>query len=160
MEIDEVKLRLPDGYQLILGQSHFIKTVEDLYESLITSMPGLKFGVAFCEASGKALVRFDGSDSRCTRMARRFAVALGAGHSFVIVLAGAFPINVLNRVKGVEEVAGIYCATSNPVTALVANVGDGRGILGIVDGVKPLGLETEADKDERKSFLRKIGYKR
>ena len=159
MKIDEVLLEVPEGHQLILGQAHFIKTVEDLYESLVTSMPGLKFGVAFCEASGKALVRFDGSDPQLTNLALDYATRIGAGHSFVVVLAGAFPINVLNRIKAVEEVLQIFCASANPVTALVADSGTGRGILGVIDGISPLGPETELDKAERHDFLRKIGYK-
>jgi hypothetical protein len=160
VDIKEVTLAVPEGSQLILGQSHFIKTVEDIYEALTTSMPGIKFGVAFCEASGKALVRYDGSDEEATSTARKFASLLGAGHCFVVVLKGAFPINVLNRLKGVEEVAGIHCATSNPVTVVVVDTGKGRGILGVVDGVSPKGSETELDKKERHEFLRKIGYKR
>ena len=160
MKTDEVNLLPPEGFQLILGQAHFIKSVEDIYEALATSMPGLKFGVAFCEASGKALVRADGSDDRSTAVARDFAKRLGAGHCFVVILDGAFPINVLNRIKSVEEVVGIYCATSNPVTALVADTGQGRGILGVVDGVSPRGDESAEDKAERHELLRKIGYKR
>ena len=150
----------PEGYQLIVGQAHFIKSVEDLYESLVTSMPGLKFGVAFCEASGKSLVRSDGSDAKSVKMAKEFALKIGAGHSFVVVLRGAFPINVLNRIKSVEEVVGVYCATSNPVTVVVAGLGRGRGILGVIDGVSPVGAESEKDRAERREFLRKIGYKR
>lgn len=160
MQIEPLRLQVPEGYQLIMGQSHFIKTVEDLYETLASSMPGIKFGVAFCEASGKALVRFDGSDPEATSLATEFARKVGAGHCFVIVLRGAFPINVLNRIKAVEEVAGVYCATSNAVTVLVADTGEGRGVLGVVDGVSPKGLESGDDKRERKEFLRKTGYKR
>jgi adenosine/AMP kinase len=160
VKTDEVVIRLPDGFQLILGQAHFIKTVEDLYETLATSMPGIKFGVAFCEASGKALVRSDGTDEASIRLARESALSLGAGHSFVVVLNGAFPINVLNRVKAVEEVVGVYCATSNTITAVVAETKQGRGILGIIDGGSPKGKESESDKRERKAFLRKVGYKR
>jgi adenosine/AMP kinase len=160
VKVEEVVLAVPEGDQLILGQSHFIKTVEDVYEALITSMPGIKFGVAFCEASGKALIRCDGSDEEAISTALKFASLLGAGHCFVVVLVGAFPINVLNRIKNVEEVAGIYCATSNPVTVMVADTGKGRGILGIVDGISARGSETESDKKERHEFLRKIGYKR
>jgi uncharacterized protein len=155
-----VLLKPPEGYQLIIGQSHFIKSVEDLYESLATSMPGLKFGVAFCEASGKALLRYDGSDPRCVKLARDYALRIGAGHCFVVVLSGAFPINVLNRIKNVEEVATVYCATSNAVTVVVASLANGRGVLGVVDGVSPSGTESQADKKERSEFLRKIGYKR
>ena len=160
MNIDEVEVKVPEGYQIILGQAHFIKTVEDIYEALATSMPGIKFGVAFCEASGKALVRCDGSDSELTKLAQESASRIGAGHSFVVVLNGAFPINVLNRLKSVEEVASIFCATSNPVIVLVAETPKGRGVLGVIDGVSPKGVETEQDKDERRAFLRKIGYKR
>ena len=160
MKVEEVVLAVPEGSQLILGQSHFIKTVEDLYEALVTSMPGIKFGVAFCEASGRALIRYDGSDEEATSTARKFASLLRAGHCFVVVLKGVFPINVLNRIKNVEEVAGIYCATSNSVTVMVTDTGKGRGILGIVDGVSAKGSETESDRKERHEFLRKIGYKR
>ncbi len=155
-----VRLEVPEGFQLILGQSHFIKTVEDLYEALATSGQGVKFGVAFCEASGKALVRFDGSDEEATTLARGFAVSLGAGHSFVVVLRGTFPISVLNRIKAVEEVVTVFCATSNSVIVLLAEEGGGRGIMGVVDGVSPKGTEGEGDKAERREFLRKIGYKR
>ena len=160
MKTEEVIIAVPDGHQLIIGQAHFIKTVEDLYETLVTSMPGIHFGVAFCEASGKALVRSDGTDDGLTSMATEFATRLGAGHSFVVVLNGAFPINVLNRIKSVEEVTQVFCATSNSVVAVVADSGTGRGILGVIDGVKPKGSETKEDKDDRKAFLRKIGYKR
>ncbi len=160
MKIEEVEIRVPDGQQLILGQAHFIKSVEDLYESLVTSMPGLRFGVAFCEASGKALIRFDGSDNALSEAARDYAARIGAGHLFVIVLAGAFPINVLSRVKAVDEVLQVFCATSNPVVVIVADSGAGRGVLGVIDGVSPKGTETDKDRDERHSFLRKIGYKR
>jgi len=158
--VDELALKVPDGFQLILGQAHFIKTVEDLFETLASAMPELKFGVAFCEASSKALVRFDGTDPESVEMSKEFASRIGAGHCFAVVLRGAFPINVLNRVKGVEEVAGIYCATSNDVTVLVAETGGGRGILGVVDGIKTKGVEGEEDKKDRREFLRKIGYKR
>ena len=160
MEIQEVHVRVPEGQQIIIGQAHFIKTVEDLYEALVTSMPGLKFGVAFCEASGKARIRFDGSDPKLSRAAQRYASLIGAGHVFVVVLAGAFPINVLNRLKAVEEVVNIFCATSNSITVVVADSRKGRGVLGVIDGVTPKGKETERDKEERHAFLRKIGYKR
>jgi uncharacterized protein len=160
MKIDEVEIEAVEGQQIIIGQAHFIKSVEDIYEALVTSMPGLKFGVAFVEASGKALVRFDGSDEELARLAGGYAAKIGAGHSFVVVLSGAFPINVLNRVKAVEEVAQIFCATSNPVTILVADTGRGRGVLGVVDGMSPRGVEGPQDKEERRAFLRKIGYKR
>lgn len=160
MNIVEVEIAVPEGYQLILGQSHFIKTVEDVYESLVTSMPGIKFGIAFCESSGKSLVRFDGTDRAATEIAREFALKLAAGHSFVVVLNGAYPINVLNRIKAVEEVAGLYCATANPITVIAGDTGEGRAILGVADGVKSKGAETEEDRQERQRFLREIGYKR
>jgi adenosine/AMP kinase len=160
MKIDEVVLEVPEGYQIIMGQSHFIKTVEDLYETLASSMPEAKFGIAFCESSGKALIRYDGTDSDSVEIAKEFAKRLSAGHVFVIILHGSYPINVLNRVKLLDEVAGVYCATANKVVSLVAEIGEGRGILGVVDGVKSKGIEGAADKKERREFLRKIGYKR
>jgi hypothetical protein len=160
MEIEEVDIDVPEGYQIIVGQTHFIKSVEDIYETLVTSMPGLKFGLAFCEASGKALVRSDGSDPSLTNLAQEYASRIAAGHSFVVLLRGAFPINVLNRLKAVEEVVQIFCATSNPVNVVVADSKKGRGILGVIDGISPKGLESEADRKERHEFLRKIGYKR
>ncbi len=160
LELTLVEISVPEGCQLILGQSHFIKTVEDMYETLATAVPGLKFGVAFCESSGKALVRHDESDGEAGRLAVEYASRLSCGHAFVVVLRDAFPINVLNRVKSLEEVATIYCATANKVTVVVADVGEGRGILGVVDGVKSKGVEAAQDKEERREFLRKIGYKR
>jgi hypothetical protein len=160
MKVDEVKIAVPEGLQLILGQAHFIKTVEDLYEALVSSMPGIKFGVAFCEASGNALVRYDGTDDELSKRAQDFASRIGAGHSFVVVLSGAFPINVLNRIKAIEEVASVFCATSNSVTVMVAEANEGRGVLGVIDGVVPKGVEGVKDREERHAFLRKIGYKR
>jgi len=160
MKTEEVELKVPEGFQLVLGQSHFIKSVEDLFETLSTAIPGIKFGVAFCEASGKALVRFDGTDDACIALAKDFAVRLASGHAFAVVLRGAFPINVLNRIKNVEEVAGVFCATSNNVTVIVAESGGGRGILGVIDGIKTKGTELPEDKQERHDLLRKIGYKK
>jgi adenosine/AMP kinase len=160
VKTEEVVLKTPEGSQLIIGQAHFIKTVEDIYEAIATSMPAARFGVAFCEASGKALVRSDGTDPKATQLATEFAERIGAGHCFVVVLDGSFPINVLPRIRTVEEVVGIFCATANEVTVIVADTGQGRGILGVVDGVRPKGLESEQDKAERHAFLRKIGYKR
>lgn len=159
-EIKVVDLSPPEGAQLIIGQAHFIKTVEDLYETLATSSPSAKFGVAFCESSGPALVRFDGNDEELTKIASEMGMKLAAGHSFIILLRGIFPLSVLNRVKGVEEVVTVYCATGNPVRVLVADVGDGRAVLGVADGIKAKGLETDDEKQKRKEFLRKIGYKR
>jgi len=135
MDLETVQLVVPSGYQLILGQSHFIKTVEDLYETLNSSMPGMKFAVCFCESSGKALIRCEATDEDSRNLAVDFALRLSAGHSFVIVLKDSFPINVLNRVKSVEEVTGVYCATANSVTVILATTEEGRGILGVVDGV-------------------------
>lgn len=160
MKIEEVDVSVPEGHQLILGQAHFIKTVEDLYETLATSMPGIRFGVAFCEASGKSLIRSDGSDDGCVRVAVEVARRVGAGHVFCVVLAGAYPINVLNRVKQVEEVAAVFCATANPVTVAVGDSGKGRGILGVIDGGYLKGEEGPDDREERRGLLRKIGYKR
>jgi adenosine/AMP kinase len=160
VKIEQVDLAVPEGFQLMIGQSHFIKTVEDLFEALVTSMPGIKFGIAFCEASGKALVRADGTDPRSTDLACDFASKIASGHCFVVVLNGSFPINVLNRIKNVEEVASVFCATSNDVSVVVAETGSGRGVLGVVDGVKPKGREGEEERRERQEFLRKIGYKR
>lgn len=160
LETVEIEIAVPEGDQVIIGQSHFIKSVEDLYEALVTSMPGIKFGLAFCEASGKALIRLEGTDGALTDLARDYASRIASGHSFVIVLREAYPINVLNRVKAVEEVVNIFCATSNPVTVLVADSGRGRGIIGVIDGIPPKGVEGPSDKEDRRGFLRKIGYKR
>lgn len=160
MQIDAVRLRIPDGANLILGTSHFIKTVEDLYEALVNTVPGLKFGIAFCEASGACLIRTEGNDEELRAAAVENAQAVGAGHSFVIVLRDGFPINVLGRIKDVAEVCTIHCATANPVEAIVARTDQGRGILGVIDGSSPKGVEGAADVEWRHGFLRKIGYKR
>jgi adenosine/AMP kinase len=160
VNIDGVAIEVPADHQLIIGQAHFIKSVEDIYETMVTSMPGLKFGVAFCEASGKALVRSDGTDNGLRELAQEYATRVASGHVFAIVMTGAFPINVLNRLKAVDEVAQIFCATSNPVTVIVADSGGGRGVLGVIDGISPRGVESDADRAERHEFLRKIGYKR
>ncbi len=160
MRIDEIRIEAVGDHQLILGQSHFIKTIEDIYETLATSMPGLRFGVAFCEASAKSLVRTDGSDKELTELAAKYASQIAAGHAFVVVLSGAFPINVLNRLKAVDEVVQIFCATANSVTVVVADSGKGRGVLGVIDGEAPKGIEGDQDREERRAFLRKIGYKR
>jgi adenosine/AMP kinase len=145
---------------LILGQSHFIKTVEDLHEALVSTVPGIKFGLAFCESSGPALVRASGTDEELVEMAKQNALALSAGHSFIIFLGeGFYPVNVLNTVKAVPEVCRIFCATANPVEVILAGTEQGRGILGVVDGVKTKGVETEDDVAQRKAFLRMIGYK-
>lgn len=159
MELLTVKLQKPDEVNLILGQAHFIKTVEDLHEALVTSVPGVRFGLAFCESSGPALVRWSGTDPELVELARRNAKELAAGHSFLILLKGCFPINVLNAVKAVPEVCRIYCATANPVEVVLAETEQGRGILGVIDGVKSQGIETEEDVSQRRTFLREIGYK-
>lgn len=156
---DLVPLEVPEGLNLILGQAHFIKTVEDLYEALAGSSPHLRFGLAFCEASGPRLVRRAGNDEDLVAGAVERALAVGAGHSFVVLLREGFPVNVLNQVKAVPEVCHVYCATANPVQVLVAVTGQGRGILGVVDGHSPLGVETAADEQDRKRLLRDIGYK-
>ena len=160
VKIDVVRVEIPEGTNVIIGQSHFIKTVEDLYETLASSSPHLRFGIAFCEASGKRLIRWDGNDEELIKMAQQTALKIGAGHTFVIYIKNGYPINVLNRIKNVEEVVRIFAATANPLQVLVAETDQGRGIIGVVDGYTPLGIETEADIKERKELLRKFGYKR
>lgn len=159
MELTTVRIQKPDDINLILGQSHFIKTVEDLHEALVTAVPRLKFGLAFCESSGPALVRWSGTDADLVDLAKQTAFRLAAGHCFIIFLRDAFPINVLNAIKMVPEVCGIYCATANPVEVVLAETEQGRGILGVIDGVKSKGIEGDEDIAHRKEFLRKIGYK-
>lgn len=159
MEIKVVKIKKPDEMNFILGQSHFIKTVEDLHEAIVTSVPGAKFGLAFCESSGPCLVRWSGTDKELTELAKTNALELAAGHSFLILMRDMFPINILNVVKGVPEVCRIFCATANPVDVIIAETEMGRGILGVVDGLKSRGVEGEDDIKARKDFLRKIGYK-
>ncbi len=160
MELKTVKIEKPEAINFILGQSHFIKTVEDVHEALVTAVPGIKFGLAFCEASGKCLVRWSGTDEAMIELARKNALAIGAGHSFIIFLGeGFYPINVLNAIKQVPEVARIFCATANPVEVIIAETEQGRGILGVVDGFSPQGVEDEEGIAWRKNFLRMIGYK-
>lgn len=159
MELISIPIRKPDEVNLILGQSHFIKTVEDLHEALVGAVPGIKFGLAFCEASGPALVRWSGTDEQLTDLARREMLELGAGHAFLILLRDAFPINVLPAVRSVQEVCGIYCATANEVEVIVAATGHGRAILGVVDGARSREIENEAEIAERKAMLRRFGYK-
>lgn len=160
MEILSVKLEIPEGANIIVGQTHFIKTVEDVYEIMVTSVPGAKFGIAFCEASGPCLIRSDGNDEALIQAAIKNCQALAAGHTFNLIMRDAFPINVLNSIKQCPEVCSIHCATANPVEVLVAQSGQGCGILGVIDGFSPKGVETAQDKEKRKEFLRKIGYKR
>jgi len=160
MKIEVVAINKPEPINFILGQSHFIKTVEDIHEALVNAVPGIKFGIAFCEASGKRLVRFSGTDEEMIELAKQNALAIGAGHSFLIFLGeGFYPINVLKSVQAVPEVCRIYCATANPTEVLVAETEQGRGILGVIDGSSPFGVEDEEEIAWRKSFLRKIGYK-
>ncbi len=160
METRIVPLSIPEGCNIIVGQSHFIKTAEDLYEIVTTSCPHSKFGVAFCEASGPCLIRVEGNDAELKNAAAENALTLGAGHIFVLMLKDAFPINVLNAVKSCPEVCRVFAATANPLQAIVAETEQGRGILGVIDGSPPKGVETEADARARREFLRKIGYKR
>jgi len=160
LNIFTVKIQAPEGVNLIIGQAHFIKTVEDLYETLVSSSPTIKFGVAFCESSGPALIRHDGNDKALEESAVAFAEEISAGHIFVILLKDAYPINVLNRVKIVEEVVSIFCATANPIEVVVAETNQGRGVLGVIDGLKSRGVESDSDTRHRHEFLRKIGYKR
>ncbi|GIW54615.1 MAG: membrane protein [Nitrospiraceae bacterium] len=154
-----VAVQKPEAVNLILGQAHFIKTVEDLHEALVTAVPGIAFGLAFCESSGPCLVRWSGTDQELIELARTNAQAVGAGHSFLILLRNCYPINVLPVIRQVPEVCHIYCATANPVEVILAETGQGRGILGVVDGMKPKGIEQEADIVARKALLRRFGYK-
>jgi adenosine/AMP kinase len=159
MELKTVKIEKPEEINFIFGQSHFIKTVEDLHEALVSAVPGIEFGLAFCEASGPALIRTSGTSESMMELATTNAQKVGAGHAFFIFLANAFPINVLNAVKNTPEVCRIFCATANPVEVILAETEQGRGVLGVVDGVSPKGVETEDDVVARKAFLRNIGYK-
>lgn len=159
MELKIVAIEKPEEMNFILGQSHFIKTVEDLYEVMVGTVPGIRFGIAFCESSGPALVRYTGNDPELERLACRNAMALKAGHSFIVFMDKAFPVNVLNAIKNVPEVCRVFCATANPVEVILAETEKGRGILGVIDGIPAKGIETDEDKKVRKEFLRKIGYK-
>ena len=159
MEFTQVPIEKPDELNLILGQSHFIKTVEDIHEALAGTSAHLRFGIAFCESSGPRLVRRSGNDDELVELATRNALAIGAGHSFIVFLRDGFPVNVLNQVKAVPEVCRIYCATANPVEVLIAETDQGRGIVGVVDGEPPLGVEGPDDVRARKDLLRAIGYK-
>jgi hypothetical protein len=160
IKLEVVDVEVPSETNVIVGYSHFIKTVEDLYEALVTSAPNIKFGIAFCEASGKRLIRSDGNDEQLIKLAEKSALKIGAGHTFIIYIKEAWPINVLNAIKNVQEVGSIYVATANPLQLIIAETNQGRAVLGVVDGYKPLGIETDEDKRERHEFLRKIGYKR
>jgi uncharacterized protein len=160
MEFKLVPLEIPEGGNLILGQTHFIKTVEDVYEAIVNTVPQMKFGVAFNEASGPCLTRVDGNDEALKHLAQRNASALAAGHVFVVVMREGYPINVLGRIKDVPEVCSIFCATANPVQVVVAESEQGRGVVGVIDGFPPKGVETIEDAEKRRGFLRMIGYKR
>jgi adenosine/AMP kinase len=159
MELFLVAIDKPADMNFILGQTHFIKSVEDLYEAIVQANPSMKFGIAFCESSGPALVRTAGNDPALISLAQKNALAVGAGHSFIIFMEGGFPVNILNPIKNVTEVCHVFCATSNPTQVIVAETDQGRGILGVVDGVRPKGVEKEADVATRMKFLRTIGYK-
>jgi len=159
MNLTTVPIDKPGDMNFILGHSHFIKTVEDLHEAIVQTNPAMKFGLAFCEASGPCLVRASGNEARLVELATKNAAAIGAGHSFIIFMEGGFPVNILNTIKNVPEVCRIFCATANPVQVIVAESEQGRGILGVIDGFLPKGTEAEKDVLARKEFLRKIGYK-
>lgn len=160
LEFDAIPITKPDDVNCIIGQSHFIKTVEDLYETLVGAVPNIRFGLAFCEASGACKIRCEGTDPELKKLAQDAASAVGAGHTFFIFLRGAYPINVLNAVKSVQEVCSIFCATANPLEVIVARTKTGCGIMGVIDGSSPRGVETEEDIAWRTALLRKIGYKR
>src|SRR6476469_4065182 len=160
MELKSVRLEIPEGGNIIVGQTHFIKSVEDIYEAIVNTVPQMKFGIAFNEASGPCLTRVDGNDDNLKDMAVRNAAALAAGHIFVVVMKEGYPINVLGRIKDVPEVCSIFCATANPVEAIVAESAAGRGVLGVIDGSPPARLESAEDAEKRRGFLRMIGYKR
>jgi len=159
MELKLIKIKQPDDANMILGQSHFIKTVEDLYEALVNNVPGIKFGLGFVESSGACKVRSEGNDPELKKAAEENALEIGAGHSFIVFIRNAFPINVLNTIKCIPEVCSIYCASANPVEVIIAETEAGRGILGVIDGAKPKGVESDTDIAWRKGLLRKIGYK-
>ena len=159
MELKMVSIEKPEDMNFILGHSHFVKTVEDLYEAIVQTNPAMKFGIAFCEASGPALVRSEGNDRTLIELAQMNAMNLAAGHTFIIMMESGFPVNVLNAIKNVSEVCRVYCATANPTEVIVAETKQGRGILGVIDGVTTKGIETEEDVTKRKELLRRIGYK-
>jgi adenosine/AMP kinase len=159
MELKSVKLEFPEGANIIVGQTHFIKTVEDLYELMVNAMPKCRFGIAFCEASGACLIRCEGNDEELKKVAVRNAQAIAAGHTFVMVLLDAYPVNVLNAIKNCPEVCSIFCATANPVEMILAESSQGQGVLGVIDGFPPKGVEGPEDVQWRKGLLRKIGYK-
>lgn len=161
MELKVVKIEgIPEGANIILGQTHFIKSVEDIYEAIVNVNPSIKFGIGFCEASGECLIRLEGNDEKLKQIAAKNASNIGAGHSFIIVMTGGFPVNILNALKNIPEVCSIYCATANPVEVIIAETSQGRGVMGVIDGFSPKGIEDEEGVKWRKELLRKIGYKR
>lgn len=159
VKLEVVKIEKPQDLNIIIGQAHFIKTVEDIYEAIVSSMPSIKFAVAFCESSGKCLIRAEGNDLELKKIAVDNALKIACGHTFVILIKDAYPINILNQIKNIAEVCQIYCATANPLEVIIASTQQGRGILGVIDGLPPKGIEKEEDVLWRKEFLRKIGYK-
>jgi hypothetical protein len=159
MQLTTVEIVKPADANVIIGQAHFIKTVEDVYEALVQAVPGIKFGLAFCEASGPCLIRHSGTDDGLEKFAIDAASAIGAGHVFVVILGNAFPVNVLNQIKSVSEVCSVFCATANPLRLIVAEEGGGRGVIGVIDGDSPKGVETAEDQKERRAMLRRFGYK-
>ncbi|MCX6843618.1 MAG: adenosine-specific kinase [candidate division WOR-3 bacterium] len=159
MELKLVAVEHPDDTNIVVGQTHFIKTIEDVHELMVTSVPGVKFGLAFNEASGPCLVRHSGTDAELEQLAIRNSQAIGAGHTFTLIMRGAYPINVLTQLKALPEICSIFCATANPVSVVVAETETGRGVMGVIDGEKPKGIEGDKDIADRKAFLRKIGYK-
>jgi len=159
LELKSVRIEKPEDVNVIIGQAHFIKTVEDLAEAMVNSVPGVKFGLAFCESSGPCLVRTEGNDSALRKMAAKNALSMSAGHTFIVLMRGAFPVNVLKSIRDVYEVCSVFCATANAVELLIAETEQGRGIMGVIDGEKSKGVEGEKDEKERRAFLRKIGYK-
>lgn len=159
MELKIVRIEKPEATNFILGQSHFIKTVEDIHEAIVQTNPGMKFGLGFCESSGPALVRWTGNDPSLIELAKKNAMNLSCGHCFIVFMENGFPVNILNAIKAIPEVCNIYCATANPVEVIIAETEQGRGILGVIDGVKTKGIETDEDIAKRKQFLRTIGYK-
>jgi len=159
MEIKKVKIELPEGVNVICGQTHFIKSAEDLYEALVNSSAQIKFGLAFCEASGPCLVRYEGNEPQLTELARNYASKIGAGHFFIIFIKDAYPINVLDKIKNCPEVCSVFCATANPVEVLMVEDEQGRGVIGVIDGYTSKGIENQKARQERYEFLRKIGYK-
>ncbi len=159
MELKTVRIEKPETTNFILGQSHFIKTVEDIHEAIVQTNPAMKFGLGFCESSGPALVRLTGNDPSLVELAKRNALALSCGHAFILFMENGFPVSILNTIKNIPEVCQIYCATANPAEVIVAETDQGRGIMGVIDGIRTKGVETEADVRSRKEILRTIGYK-